>query len=53
MPEALGASQDPIHSAQTELEQAEAADDKRRLEVLEDLHRTLEGELDEAGSARS
>jgi len=50
MPEA---SQDPIRSTQAELEQAETAGDERRLEVLENLHRTLEGELDEAGSARS
>jgi hypothetical protein len=58
-PTALGgaaardASQDPIRRAQAELEQAETADDERRLEVVEDLHRTLESELDEAGSARS
>lgn len=52
MSEALGPGKDPLHLLQEELEGAEDADDEGRLEVLEKLHATLEGELDEAGSAR-
>ncbi|MGH2807840.1 MAG: hypothetical protein ACRDKT_11265 [Actinomycetota bacterium] len=39
-------SVDPIEHARTELERAEAADDETRLEILEDLRRELERQLD-------
>ena len=46
---------DPIEHAKAEVERAETVDDETRLEILEELRRTLEGELDtsiENGSPR-
>jgi TPP-dependent pyruvate/acetoin dehydrogenase alpha subunit len=46
---------DPIEKARTDLERAQAADDETRLEILEEVRRSLEGELDasiENGSPR-
>jgi TPP-dependent pyruvate/acetoin dehydrogenase alpha subunit len=46
---------DPIEKARADLERAEVADDETRLEILEELRRGLEEELDtsiENGSPR-
>ncbi|MDQ3940736.1 MAG: hypothetical protein M3238_05230 [Actinomycetota bacterium] len=50
-----GAHADRLEHARREIERAEAANDEERLEILEELRRTLEEELDtsvENGASR-
>lgn len=49
-PAGPGASEDFAASAIAELERAAEADHEARLSVLEDVYRSLEAQLDSAGS---
>lgn len=51
-PTSIGAPPDTVARVQAELEAAMQHDDAVRLKTLDELYRSLEGELDQAGSAR-
>jgi hypothetical protein len=46
----MAETSDPLEAAAAELEAAESASDEQRARVLEELHETLESELERDGA---